>query len=209
VIFAGKTFLMAPPWRDRSGLSAIVSTLTTDSIDQAIPDTSGTNLGDGILRSIDSLQKSGSGKKSIIIVTDGRANVGIDPLIAAETAKIQNIRLYTVGIWGSSGSSLSYLDSAWIRRYFYDAWWKRIVADRDDATLWAIAKITWGKYFLSDDASILEASMGNIGDIVRGQLTYEYSTIKTSLSPIIAIALFFLALIHMIIGLFIRNRAIR
>jgi Mg-chelatase subunit ChlD len=73
-----------------------VSQINTETIDQTIPDTSGTNIGDGIMRSIDALAKSGSGTKSIIVLTDGRANVGIDPIIAAQKAKMLNITLYTV-----------------------------------------------------------------------------------------------------------------
>lgn len=40
---------------------------------------------------------------SIILVTDGRANIGIDPRIALKETSEKNIPVYTIGIGGAAG----------------------------------------------------------------------------------------------------------
>jgi Mg-chelatase subunit ChlD len=52
-----------------------------------------------------------SPEKSIILLTDGRANIGIKPQIAAQEAKENNIKIYTIGIGSLSGGELSYTNT--------------------------------------------------------------------------------------------------
>ena len=40
----------------------------------------------------------GNGEKSIILITDGRANIGIDPLIAAKESKENGIHIYSIAV---------------------------------------------------------------------------------------------------------------
>lgn len=44
IIFAGKTFVLSPITSDRAGLSYLIETLTTDTINQSEAETSGTNI---------------------------------------------------------------------------------------------------------------------------------------------------------------------
>ncbi len=64
-------------------------------------------MGDGMLAAIDMLERARkeaitSGEtpreRVIIAMTDGEANVGINPTVAAKLAKEKNIRVHTVGI---------------------------------------------------------------------------------------------------------------
>lgn len=105
VLFAGKPFLSTPLTFDYTALVNAVEQMTTDSIRQDIPGLSGTAMGDGLLVALDTLKGNektshrpigeGSGvraverKKVIIVLTDGEANMGINPIIAAKLAKEQ------------------------------------------------------------------------------------------------------------------------
>ena len=42
-------------------------------------------------------------------MTDGRANIGIDPITAAEYLRSHGARVWAIGIGESSGSLLSYI----------------------------------------------------------------------------------------------------
>ena len=87
----------------------IIRSISTDSIHQEIPGLSGTAMGDGLLTGVNMLESTDSGstsqrEKTIVLVTDGDANLGIHPEIAARYAHTKNIRIYTIGI-GSSGET--------------------------------------------------------------------------------------------------------
>ena len=170
-IFAGKTFVMSPPSMDHGGLRKLISATTTDTIDQSQPDTSGTNIGDAIISDIATLSKSSTWEKIIILVTDGRANIGIPPVIAADEATKNNIVIYTIGIWSSSGSLLSYTEGN-VRKYFYDTSGNQILADIDETTLRTLAEKTGWKYFHAKNERLLEDIFEKIHTIVTPTVWY-------------------------------------
>lgn len=49
-------------------------------------------------------------KSSIILITDGRANVGIDPIVAARETASLGIGVFTIAIGGTTDAVLSYTD---------------------------------------------------------------------------------------------------
>jgi Ca-activated chloride channel homolog len=112
VLFAGKPFLSTPLTFDYTALVDAVERMTTDSIRQDIPGLSGTAMGDGLLVALDTLKGNGNDtanrerKKVIIVLTDGEANMGINPTIVAKLAKEQNVKIYTLGIGDPSGTEL-------------------------------------------------------------------------------------------------------
>ena len=66
----------------------------------------GTAIGMGLANAVSHLEKSKSKSKVIILLTDGVNNVGeISPLTAADMAKENGIRVYTIAIGASSGKS--------------------------------------------------------------------------------------------------------
>ena len=89
IIFAGKPFVSVPFSTDYSGISSIVSGLSPDLIRQDLPGLSGTNIGDALLLANMAYSGSRSQAKSIILLTDGRANIGIDPMISASESRDQ------------------------------------------------------------------------------------------------------------------------
>ena len=205
-IFAGRAFLMAPLSQDREGLRAMIWSTTTDTIDQSEPDTSGTNIGDALLTSIEALQKTGSWEKIIILMTDGRANLGISPWIAGDIAKREWVKIYAVGIGSKSGSILSYRDPQWVRQYFYDSDGKKMVGDIDEASLTLLASKTWGKYFSAEDQRILESVFEEVDRVVSTSLTYSTKALPTQIAPYLIVLIIVLSGVHALTGRYIRKK---
>lgn len=162
IVFAGKPFVSVPFSTDRSGLSHIVSGLSPYLIRQDLPGLSGTNIGDALLLANMSHRESISKSKSIILITDGKANIGIDPMVAVGESLKQNIRIYPIGIGSLSGAELSYTDSSGIRQYFSDGSGGHLRSDLDEPMMRGLARATGGEYFHADDRLGLQSVFGRI-----------------------------------------------
>ena len=65
----------------------------------------GTAIGNGLATAINRLRESNAKSKVIILLTDGVNNRGqIAPMTAAEIARAQGIRVYTIGV-GTEGTA--------------------------------------------------------------------------------------------------------
>jgi Ca-activated chloride channel family protein len=93
VIFSGESFTQCPITTDHAVLKNLFMEIKSGMIDD------GTALGDGLALAVSRLKDSKAISKVIILLTDGVNNMGsVDPLSAAEIAKLFGIRVYTVGI---------------------------------------------------------------------------------------------------------------
>ncbi len=107
VLFAGKPFLSTPLTFDYTALVDAVEHMTTDSIRQDIPGLSGTAMGDGLLVALDTLKNNEKERqKVIIVITDGEANMGINPNVVSKLAREQGVKIYTLGIGDPAGTDL-------------------------------------------------------------------------------------------------------
>ena len=70
----------------------------------------------------------------IVLLSDGRTNVGVEPLDAARMAADRGVRVFTVGFGTPEGGTVDF-GGGWMRTQL------------DEETLKAIAEITGGKYF--------------------------------------------------------------
>jgi Ca-activated chloride channel family protein len=70
----------------------------------------------------------------IVLLSDGRTNVGVDPLDAARLAADRGVRVFTVGFGTAEGGMVDF-GGGWMRTQL------------DEETLEAIASITGGRYF--------------------------------------------------------------
>mgnify|MGYP003641274727 CR=1 FL=1 len=75
----------------------------------------------------------------IILLTDGQATTGPDPIEAARLAAKKGIRVYTVGVGTPAGATLG-----------FEGWSMRVRLDEE--TLKSIAEITRGEYFYAGSA---------------------------------------------------------
>lgn len=93
VIFGEDVYTQCPLTLDHSVVKDFVNSLEVGMLGD------GTSLGDGIALSVKKLRSIKENSKVIILVTDGVKTSGsIEPIEAAEIAKRENIKIYTVGI---------------------------------------------------------------------------------------------------------------
>lgn len=97
----------------------------------------GTAIGDALKSGVESLligsdqKQSQKDNKTIILITDGEVNFGIDPIYAAKLAKEKNITVQSIGIGNPSGTIIR----------------GGILTRLDEDSLKSISKITGGQYF--------------------------------------------------------------
>ena len=97
VAFAGEAFTQSPLTTDQSTLQTLLARIRSGLIED------GTAIGNGLATAINRLRESDAKSKVIILLTDGVNNQGqIAPMTAAEIAKAQGIRVYTIGV-GTEG----------------------------------------------------------------------------------------------------------
>lgn len=144
--FAGKPFVFSPLTFDHPGLLAIVNDITVDSIRQEIPGFSGTAMGDAMILATDTIADQPERQKVIVLLTDGEANVGIDPRIANEFLKKTGVTVHTIGIGEAKGTELYTTDAYGRKQYFMDNQGVPIRASIDEKLLTQIATDNHGVY---------------------------------------------------------------
>ena len=93
VAFAGEAFTQSPLTTDQGTLQTLLARIRSGLIED------GTAIGNGLATAINRLRESEAKSKVIILLTDGVNNRGeIAPQTAAEIAKAQGIRVYTIEI---------------------------------------------------------------------------------------------------------------
>lgn len=195
VIFAGKPFLSLPFSSDYPGIISFLRNITPDFIHQEKEWLSGTDIGDTLL--LGNMTLSGiSEQRFIVLVTDGRANIGIDPRIALEETIEQHIPVYTIGIGGAAWGDLFYTDSTSHQRvYFYDGSGNILKNDIDEALLGEIAGKAGGRYFRAGNTDELSKSLDSIKQItnIPESIRIENRTVRYEL-VFFLVSLIFLAL---------------
>ncbi len=104
-VFAGEAYTQCPLTIDHSILMSLYETVDCQmAANGTLED--GTAIGDGIMNSLIRLRDSKAKSKVLILLTDGVNNRGnISPMTAAEIAKKNKVRIYTVGI-GKNGMAM-------------------------------------------------------------------------------------------------------
>jgi Ca-activated chloride channel family protein len=94
VMFGGVAVLSCPLTLDYPSLLELLS-----SAEINMTKVDGTAIGDALMASVNHLKNSKAKSKIIILLTDGRSNVGVitDPVMAAKTAAAYDIKVYTIG----------------------------------------------------------------------------------------------------------------
>lgn len=160
ILFGSQAYLQTPLTYDKQSILM--------RIDDASVGLAGktTSIGDAIGLAVKRLQEVPAKGRIIILLTDGANNSGIlQPLKAAELAKTDGIKVYTIGL-GSSGASQ-------LLGGFIIA---NASADLDEDTLTAVAKMTGGQYFRATDTESLEKIYQTINRLEK--IEQEQATIR-------------------------------
>jgi Ca-activated chloride channel family protein len=158
VIYAGEAFTQCPITIDHNVLTQLFEEVSSGDLKD------GTAIGDGLATAVDRLRYSNAVSKVVILLTDGVNNSGfIDPLTAAEIAKIYGIRVYTIGV-GTKGKAPYPFQSPFGTDYQY------VEVEINEDLLNEIANMTGGKYYRATDNKSLEAIYEEIDKLEKSKI---------------------------------------
>jgi len=161
VVFAGEAFTQSPLTTDQSTLQTLLSRIRSGLIED------GTAIGNGLATAINRLRESEAKSKVVILLTDGVNNRGeIAPLTAAEIAKAQGIRVYTIGV-GTEGMA-PYPAADIYGNPTGDTVMAKV--EIDEKTLREIASLTGGEYFRATDKEKLKAIYDQINQLEKSKI---------------------------------------
>jgi len=128
----------------------------------------GTAVGDGLGMAVERLRQSKAKSRVAILLTDGVTNAGvIDPLKAAELARQQDIKVYSIGAGTRGVAPVPAVD------FFGRATFVARPVQIDEETLRKIAEMTGGKYFRAVDRQALAEIYQEIDRLERTEISEE------------------------------------
>lgn len=181
VVFSGESFTQCPLTTDHGVLLNLVDEIKSGMIED------GTAIGDGLGTAVNRLKESQAISKVIILLTDGENNRGfIDPLSAAEIAKVYNLRVYTIGV-GTIGLAPYPIETPFGRQY------QQMEVRIDEKLLGTIADMTGGRYFRATNKNKLEEIYQEIDKLEKSKVDVtEFKKKKEEFLPFALSALLFL-----------------
>jgi Ca-activated chloride channel family protein len=167
VVYAGEAYLQCPLTLEHNMLNDII-----DEIDFRTVEVRGTAIGDAIALSASRMMESKSESRIILLITDGRSNIGIiDPETASKSAAELGIKIYSVGI-GKEGRM-----------------------PIDEETLQEASKITGGRYYRARSSGVFWEKIKDIDRLEKSNVdlrVYHEFYGKSYIFIIAAVGLFFL-----------------
>ena len=159
VAFACEAFTQSPLTTDQSTLQTLLARIRSGLIED------GTAIGNGLATAINRLRESDAKSKVIILLTDGVNNQGqIAPMTAAEIAKAQGIRVYTIGVGTEGMAPYPAIDM------FGNLTFVNQKVEIDEKVLKAISDMTGGKYFRATDKDKLKAVYNEINQLEKSKI---------------------------------------
>ena len=153
ILFGTQAYLQTPLTYDRHSVLARIEDASVGLAGKT------TSIGDAVglaVKRLESVPKQG---RVIILLTDGANNSGIlTPLKAAEIAKDEGIKIYTIGLGAESDPNAITPDNFLTMNSS---------ADLDEDTLKEMAKMTDGQYFRATDPDSLKAIYKKINELER------------------------------------------
>ena len=178
VIFSGESFTQSPLTSDHSMIRNLFKDIESGMIED------GTAIGDGLATSINRLKESDAISKVIILITDGVNNAGsIDPLSAAEIAKIYGLRIYTIGV-GTMGVAPYPVQTPFGVQY------QNMEVKIDEGILKQVAEVTGGRYFRATSNKKLKEIYEEIDQLEKSKIDVtEFSRRHEEFLPLALLAL--------------------
>ncbi len=166
VSFAGDAFVQCPLTLDYAAAEMVLA-----AIDQYSVETQGTNLGAAIEKATAVFKQQDRKYKVLVLLTDGEDNEE-QGLAAAEEARKQGIKIYTVGIGSAQGVPIPEFDQRGNQiglKRGEDG--EVVVTKLDEPGLQKIALTTGGKYYRSTGSEMeLDRLFTDIGALEKKEL---------------------------------------
>jgi Ca-activated chloride channel family protein len=160
VAFAGEAFIQCPLTLDYRAARIFLDIIKTEIIN--VP---GTAIGKAIRKASTGFEGRERKHKVLILLTDGEDH-DTDPVAAAEEARKQGIKIYTIGIGNPDGEPIPIYNKQGERVSFKkDDEGEIIISKMDEATLQKIALETGGRYFRATPS---ELELDKIFDEISG-----------------------------------------
>lgn len=194
VVFSGESFTQCPLTSDHGVLLTLVDEIKSGMIED------GTAIGDGLGTAVNRLKESQAVSKVIILLTDGENNRGfIDPLSAAEIARVYNLRVYTIGV-GTIGMAPYPIETPFGTQY------QQMEVRIDEKLLGQIADMTGGRYFRATNKKKLEDIYKEIDQLEKSKVDVtEFRKKKEEFLPFAMGAFIILLIDFMISSLLLRR----
>lgn len=189
VLFGSQAYLQTPLTFDRKTVKNMID---DTSIKLAGPMTA---IGEAIGISIKRLRNVSGDSKVLVLLTDGANNTGVEPIKAAEMARDNNIKIYTIGLGADALRVQTLLGTQIVNPS----------QDLDEDSLKEIAKITGGKFFRALNTQDLDQVYQTIDQLEpnekesAGSFRPEYELFHWPLT--IAMVLSMLLLVRKLTGL--------
>jgi len=194
--FAGEAYTQCPLTTDHAVLMNLYNSADNQMAAKGVID-DGTAIGDGIMNALLRLRESKAKSKVIILLTDGVNNSGnISPLTAAEIAKKQKVRIYTIGI-GRNGMAPYPLPTGGT---------VMLPVEIDEQTMAKISKETGGLYFRAQKNTELTAVYDEIDQMERTKFSVQQFSRRTELYEPFAKAALLVFLLELILRIFVLRR---
>ncbi len=170
-LFGGEAFTQCPLTTDHASLLQMFGEVSCDLQQQGVI-SDGTAVGMGITNAVSRLSESKAKSKVVILLTDGANNTGdISPLTAAEIAKKNQVRIYTIAV-GKTGRVKAPVAILPNGEYYY----QMVESDADPETLRQIAKSTGGLFYAADSKEKLREIYKDIDRLERTKLIVKTSS---------------------------------
>ena len=174
IAFAGDSFLQCPLTLDINAIKLFLGFIDVGTIPLQ-----GTNMSNAIELAINTFDKKERKYKVLIFLTDGEDHDS-EPLRAAEEAKREGIKIFTIGFGSKSGELIPVRDEAGkLVDYKRDQSGQTVSSKLDEELLKKIADITGGKYyysktgFLNTDAIVSDINFLEKKEL-NSKLTQQY-----------------------------------
>lgn len=176
IVFAGKPFTQSPLTFDYSILDYYLKDISTDSVNQRVRGLNGTAIGDAILLTLSRFKKLEERTRVVVLLTDGDANVGVDPIISAEMARGDGVKIYTIGLGQKGGALIPVGTQNGQKVYAQDATGQYIRTTFNPESLRKIAEATGGQFFHAENNDALQKSFEQIQALEKKEIEAEMST---------------------------------
>lgn len=161
ILFGTRAYLQTPLTYDRHSVLLRLDDATAGLAGKT------TSIGDALGLAVKRLQAVPAKGRMIILLTDGVNNSGVlAPLKAAELARDDGIKVYTIGLGAESNAQT--FGGMFIGM--------NMTAELDEDTLKAIASMTGGRYFRATDSQSLQSIYQTIHQMET--ITQEQATIR-------------------------------
>jgi Ca-activated chloride channel family protein len=130
VVFSAEAMVLSPLTLDYKAAQRLVQPIEPGKLLR-----DGTAIGTGLATALNAVRASTARSKVVVLLTDGQNNTGdIQPLDAAQMAKVLGIRVYTIGAVPSTGA---------------------VGIDVDEALMRRMSELSGGQYYRVSDATAL------------------------------------------------------